>query len=198
VVSDNLRYFLSWCERYNHKLEDLTQARIRPYLQFLRSEYKQANGKKLSDYTIHGYAQVVKGFLSWCSQEEGLDQYVGEKSVARIELPRVEKKIIDTFTPAEIERIFLACTKESTAQLVVRNRAIVAVLLDTGTRVSELFLDPARIEREHTGLLRENVYPSEKDGYIKITGKGRKEREIALGSKSRLALYRYVTRPWSL
>jgi len=189
-----LKYFLSWCERYNYTLEDLTPARIRRYLQFLRSEYKQANGKQLSDYTIHGYAQVVKGFLSWCSQEEGLDQYVSEKAVARIELPKVEKKLIPTFTPDEIERLFMACTKEPTPQLVVRNRAIVAVLLDTGARVSELFVDPARSEREHTGLLLENVYLAEKDAYIKVTGKGRKEREIALGAKSRLYLHRYITR----
>ncbi len=189
-----LRYFTSWCEHYNYTLEDLTPARIRRYLQFLRSEYKQAHGKQLSDYTIHGYAQVVKGFLSWCSQEEGLDQYVSEKSVSRIELPKVEKRFIPTFTSAEIEKLFMACTKEPTPQLVVRNRAIVAVLLDTGARVSELFVDPARNGREHTELLLENVYLSEKDAYIKVCGKGRKEREVPLGQKSRLFTYRYITR----
>jgi hypothetical protein len=60
--------------------------------------FKQVNGKRLSDSSIRSYIQAVRGFLNWCSKEDGLDELVSEKTASRIELPRVEHRLITTFT----------------------------------------------------------------------------------------------------
>ena len=103
---------------------------------------------------------------------------MSKKTVRRIALPKVEQKVIETFTTAEITAFFDVADKSNMAK---RDRAILSLLLDTGVRASEL-----------CGLTIENVHISRDDAYIKVMGKGRKEREIGLGSKSRASLLKYM------
>jgi len=69
--------------------------------------------------------------------------------------------------------------------LASRNRAIILVLLDTGARLSELVsIKLSDIDNE--------------TGYIKVLGKGNKERVVRVGKTTQKALWRYlVYRPQS-
>ena len=67
--------------------------------------------------------------------------------------------------------------------MVARDKAILAVLLDTGIRAGEL-----------CGLMLDCVHITAKEGYLKVMGKGRKEREVPLGIKSRRLLHEYLKR----
>lgn len=178
-----LSLFAAWCDGQGIALERLKASDVRKYLDTLRSTPSGKTGKLLSSYTLHGYVQVIKGFLSWCSREDELEELVSEKLPRRIELPRVDVKIIETFTPDQIKRLFAATEKESTQTLTMRDRAILSVLLDTGIRASEL-----------CGLTLDNVFISPQDAFIRVFGKGRKERECGMGKESRTALYRYISR----
>jgi site-specific recombinase XerD len=66
-----------------------------------------------------------------------------------------------------------------------RNRAIILILLDTGVRLSEL-----------TGMKITDI--DDDTGFVKVMGKGGKERVVRLGKVARIALRRYlVYRPHS-
>lgn len=175
-----LGVFVDWCAQQNkNTLEQLTAGDLRRFLAEARTRNNPQTGAALSSYTIHGYAQVIKGFLSWCAGEE----MISERLAKRVEMPRVDVKVIETFTQEQIKRLFAACALAPTPALLARDRAILAVLLDTGIRASEL-----------CGLTLENVFLEPQEAFLRVFGKGRKEREIGLGKSARAALYRYITR----
>lgn len=180
---EKLGVFAAWCDTEQIQLERVRVADVRRFIDVLRRNPSSRTGKALSSYTLHGYAQVVKGFLNWCAKEDGLEELVSEKTARRVEMPRVDVKVIETFTQDHIRRMVEACSQEYSSTLVARDRAILAVLLDTGIRASEL-----------VGLVLDNVHLAPHDGYIKVYGKGRKERECGLGKQARTALHRYISR----
>jgi integrase/recombinase XerD len=180
---EKLVIFAAWCEQKGITLETLRAADIRRFIDEQSKRINPQTGKLLTTYTLHGYARTIKRFLNWCAKEEGLEELVPDKLPKRIEMPRIEQKIIEVFTEDHIARLFKACEKEVSATLVVRDKAILSVLLDTGVRASEL-----------CGLTMGCLYLSPTDSYIKVLGKGRKWRECPLGKEARAAVYRYVSR----
>lgn len=180
---EKLERFAVWCEQEQLELESLKAPHIRRYLESVKQRPNLNTGKPLSSHTVRGYAQVIKTFLNWCSQEDGYEELVSEKLPKRMEMPHVNVKVIETFTPDHIKRLFAASEKEFTPTLTMRDKAIVAVLIDTGIRVGEL-----------CDLTIDNVFLSPEDAFIKVKGKGRKEREVSLGKQARAALHRYITR----
>jgi len=181
--AQKLAHFASWCEGQSLELEKIRPSDVRRYVDHLRSTINPRTGKPLSDYTVHGYAQVVKGFLSFCSREDGLEDMVSERTYKRIAMPHVEQKIIEVFTQEHIRKLLNATQNEQNYGLEIRDRAIISVLLDSGVRASEL-----------CGLTLSDVFIDTAEAYIRVKGKGRKEREVPLGRQARAILHRYITR----
>jgi site-specific recombinase XerD len=174
-----LAVFVAWCEAHGIELEILRATHIRAFLQDV--EKRQGLGRTtLMASTVRSYAATIKAFMAWAAREEEFEDVVSSKVAARVELPKVGETIIDTFTNVQLEALLLACDAQPFA---VRDKAMVSVLIDTGCRASEL-----------VGLTLDCVWLDPDDRYIKVTGKGRKERELALGRAARLALRRYITR----
>lgn len=179
-----LKMFATWCDENNLALEQVKVHEIRKYIDYVRTRPNLSKGrseKQLSSYTVHGHARAIRAFLNWCTQEDELEDLVSEKTTRKIKMPKIEQKVIEIFTDAEIKAFFVACDREYTDELAVRDRAILSVLLDTGIRADEL----CTLKLEHLHLDRD-------DPYLKVLGKGRKEREIGFGNKTRLALTRYL------
>lgn len=180
---DALTVFASWCAQEHISLEKLRAVDIRRYLDEQRKRINPRTGQPLSTYTVHGYAESIKVFLNFCVREEGLDELVSEKLPRRIEMPKVDIRVIPSFTDDQIRRLLGACSRELDPALAYRNRAIVSVLLDTGCRAGEL-----------GGLTLDAVHITPYDAFIRVFGKGRHEREIGLGKEARAALHKYITR----
>lgn len=139
--------------------------------------------------TLHGYVQVIKGFLRWCSEDDELG--IREKTVRRIELPKTTQPEIEIYSNVEIMRLFRACDQLRHPH---RNRAALHLLLDTGIRASEMCVDGTRKE-EDTGLRMENLVMGRgSESYITVMGKGRKVRTIGVGNETRLAVQKYTHR----
>src|SRR5260221_9729170 len=123
--------------------------------------------------------RIIKAFLHWCVRQD----LVSPGLLNKLEMPKVEQKVIEVFTPQQIAALFRACEEDELPWLVERNKAILAILLDTGIRASEL-----------TDLTLERVHIALDEAYLVVNGKGRKQREVGLGKKSRNLLHRFISR----
>jgi site-specific recombinase XerD len=177
--SRRLAVFADWCEAQGLQLEALTARHVRAFIDAV-SLRTGRHGGPLKQSTLRIYALTVKVFLSWLTQEQEFEAMVSSKVVKHIQLPKSDQTVIETFSPEQIEALFRATEKQP---FPVRDKALLAVLLDTGVRAAEF-----------CGLTLSNIWLEADDSYIKVTGKGRKEREIALGKTARIALRRYITR----
>jgi site-specific recombinase XerD len=176
--AQKLTAFANWCERHEiGSVEEVRTATVQQFLDDVRT--REHGGHGLSTYTIHGYGQVIKGFLNWAVREDLIPARVPRN----LKLPRVEEKIIEVFTLEQIKRLFHATGTQRSSSLLYRDRAILAVLLDTGVRCNELCL-----------LTLDECHLSPRDSYLLVHGKGRRMREVGLGKEAILHLHRYVTR----
>ena len=142
---------------------------------FERHPNRAPEARPLSGFTVNSYLRAVRAFFSWLADEE----IIPESPFTRVRIPRPPRKIIATFSPAQFQALIAAA--DATTAGGYRNLTILTVLLDTGLRVSEL-----------TGLALENV--DLEAGHLKVLGKGRKERLIPIGKRSRNLLWNYIRR----
>ena len=178
-----LRRFLrfSRANGYPDEPQKTTPIHIRGFLWYLASESNRwgsdnaASRKPACQSTVNHYYRVLNTFFGWLAKEG----FITNNPVAHLKKPKVEHKVVQALSPAEIVRLLDACSGKSV--LDVRNKAILCVLLDTGLRVSEL-----------ANLKLEDV--DTKTGAILVRhGKGSKQRIVRIGSKAQKALWRYVT-----
>jgi integrase/recombinase XerC/integrase/recombinase XerD len=127
----------------------------------------------ISPYTVQGKVRAMKSFASWLANEG----YTTEHLLNNLKLPRVPRNLIEPLSSAEIDQ--LVKYQNPLTALGCRNNAILTLLLDTGVRISEL-----------CGLHFEDAHVEE--GYLKVMGKGSKERIVPLGGLARKMLWRYI------
>jgi site-specific recombinase XerD len=160
-------------------VEDIDAPELNGWLAHLRTA-PGSRGKPRSERTIQTYARSARAFFHWLVRRE----LIVRNPFDRVTFPKVGKPLIQTIDADEFERLLLACTPPHESgpiaeRAAVRNRAILWVLYDTGIRVSELCgLRLADFDRKH--------------GVLTVTGKGSKERRIALGSNCLRNLLYYL------
>jgi integrase/recombinase XerD len=164
-----------------HQVNDMV---VHCFLDHLRATHKPRKAKdmELSTNTLAGYVRVIKSFLNWCVDDPQYTSYVQSVVVQRIEKPHIEEKITETFTPEQMNALFNASMQEESEHLQVRDRAILALLFDTGIRAAELIT-----------LTIGNVWLNTKEPHIRVHGKRNKWREINIGEQTRRALSKYIT-----
>ncbi len=167
-----LTAFTTWlAEQGITDIAAITPGHVRRYLDYRRTATSRT-GKCLDSHTLHGHMRAVRCFLKWAVSDDLLDARTANK----VPMPRKAVKVLPVLDNRQIERMFSVCETH-------RDRALLAVLLDTGVRASEL-----------CGLTMDSVYFDPDDPYIIVTGKGRKSREVGLSKRSRQLLHRYMTR----
>lgn len=178
-TKQRLTMFSDWCEQEGVTLEMLRASHIRLFLDSIAGRQGQ-HGEALKSSSVRAYGKSVKALVNWLVSESEEDYTLSPKLASRIEIPKAEQTVIEIFTPLQIEALFLAVEKQP---YPVRDKAILSVLLDTGIRVSEL-----------CSLTLDHIWLDADDSYLKVKGKGRKEREVPIGRQTRLAIRRYITR----
>ncbi len=133
----------------------------------------QEQSRKLSPCTIACRVRALKAFSSWLLREG----YTENNILFNLKLPKIPKKVIEPLSREEIDKL----VREQNALTAIgsRNIAILITLLDTGIRANELcslYFKDAHIE----------------EGYLKVMGKGAKERILPIGSLEQKILWRYV------
>jgi integrase/recombinase XerD len=140
-------------------------AHVREFLQQLRSTRSPA--------TVARKLAAVKGLFRFLEGQ----QAVSTSPTAFIESPRLWRRLPQTLSVQEVERILGSIEPEG---LGLRDLAMLELLYGTGLRVSELVsLDLGSCNFEA--------------GFVRCLGKGSKERIVPLGRQADEALQRYLT-----
>ncbi len=164
---------------------------VRKFVDFLALKEYELNYKEielkhlqefiycLHDLGLHPRSQAriisgLKAFFKYFLVEDLLD----ESPAALLEAPRLDRKIPHVLTPDEINSIIEVLQFEKNEYIQVRNTAMLETLYACGLRVSEL-----------TNLKISNLYMDV--GFIKIIGKGNKERIIPIGESAQTAIREY-------
>lgn len=119
--------------------------------------------KKVNPRSQSRIISGLRGFFSYLIFEE----YRKTNPLELIETPKLGRKLPDTLSIDEIDALIKAIDLSSPQG--ERNRAILETLYGCGLRVSEL-----------TGLKISDLFFDE--GFIKVTGKGDKQRLVPIGS----------------
>lgn len=120
-------------------------------------------------------ARVISGiraFYKFLLLEDAMDYDPAQL----LDLPKLKRKLPDTLSYEEIKKIVAAI--DLSRPEGTRNKAIIDTLYGCGLRVSEL-----------TGLKLSHLYFEL--GFIKVTGKGNKERLIPIGDSTAKSIQQY-------
>ena len=136
-------------------------------------EMRPAKEGGLSPHSVHAYVRTLKAFGNWLCAEG----YVSSHPFERLKPPKLPETMIEILSDDEILSLVKAINPNS--PLGARMHAVVLLLLDTGIRANEL----CTLTLDHTNL---------KEGYIKVRGKGNKERMVPIGGATKKSLTRYI------
>ncbi|MBI5305652.1 MAG: tyrosine-type recombinase/integrase [Chloroflexi bacterium] len=161
-------------------IEQITTEHLRAYFADL---HERPNGRrpdtKLSPYSIEGMYRTFKTFFRFCECEE----YLAQNPMVRIRKPKLPDRIVPRLSE---EQVVTLLNEVEHTQSPERNLALLMLMVNNGLRRGEVL-----------GLTIDNVYLDE--DRIRVTGKGRKDRDVPLGESSALALCKWLAvRPASL
>lgn len=156
-------------------LAALTNARLAEFATWLRETptRPRRGGRQRSIWGVHGALKDVKIFFRWLVEEEHLAK------APKVPVPRLPQRLYPILSEDDLKRIFASRHVAGPGEMSVRNRALLAVLLDTGIRRAEA----ARITLADLAV---------KDGSILIRGKGNKERLVYCSAGAAESLRRWL------
>jgi len=181
--SANLKSFRNYLKNRHlpDSLDNINTKLLREYVLYLMKRnrfdghpYTPAQTDLLSSATIHGHVRTLRAFFNWLVVE-GLAHNNPTKD---LKPPKVTRKVVSTLSDAEIGAILNVF---STSPHDARNQTVFMLLIDTGLRIGEL-----------VNLKMDDVHMDE--GYLKVMGKGKKERIVPIGNNAQRALQRYLFR----
>lgn len=122
--------------------------------------------------TVQTYWRYLKGFFEWLLAEGDIDT----NPMAGVPKPIVPPIEIRVLTASEVRQLLDTCKGKGAENR--RDLALLTIMLDTGLRLTEV-----------TNLKFEDV---SEDRTLRVFGKGRKWRTVALGETSSAALDRWL------
>jgi integrase/recombinase XerD len=125
----------------------------------------------LAPTSLRRRAAAIRGFYRFAFGEGLIDLDIA----AHLDLPRMPRLLPETLTVVEVERLLDAAGSDEPADPHLRDRALLELLYAAGLRVSEAL----RLDREDLSL----------DGaFVRVIGKGDKERLVPIGEVAILVL----------
>ena len=177
-ITSSVRYFSEFLGE-KQDVDQITANDLRRFIinwgqrpKFVNHPFKPPQNATVSPMTVQTYARGISAFFGHLAAEELIDS----NPLGRVKIPKVPTKAIPTFTASEIERL-LRCPNRNTPT-GFRDYALILTFLDTETRLSEL----CNLKDKDVDL---------EAGYLKVMGKGGKERTIPIGTRVCRALLKY-------
>jgi integrase/recombinase XerD len=157
---------VSFLEKTKKDIRNINREDIEKYLHSLDSS-------NFSTSTIARKTSSLRMFfLFWVG--EGL---IEKTPMNNIQSPRMEKRLPEFLLADEVTKLIDSVNGDF--KYSIRDKAILELLYGCGLRVSELL-----------NLRKEDIFF--KEDFIRVKGKGSKERIIPLGNKAKKALIKYI------
>ncbi len=151
----------------NKPIQDITYEDIQRFLRNLKKI-------GLSPKSIARKVSSIRIFFRFLES----DGKILENPAELLEAPRLPKRLPDTLEPEEVFKVIEGCVPDT--PLKQRDRAFLETLYATGMRISEI---------QHLSM--DNLFLTE--NFIRITGKGNKERLIPIGETAKKFLITYIS-----
>jgi len=162
----DLKTFFKYLEEKSISFENIQHSQLTDFLWNLKVS-------NLKPRSIFRMVESIRQFYKFLVIED----IIKEDPTIYLSVPKTSEELPDTLTNKEVD--ILLNSVSGTDDLSVRNRAMLELLYATGLRVSELI-----------SLKFENINLEE--CFVKITGKGNKERLVPFGHKAKIFLERYL------
>lgn len=159
--------FTTWLR--SQSVSDVTA--ITPHI--VRKYLVELDSHGFKSSTVHDYTRPIKTMLRFLYQEGITTADV----FAKVAMPKQDRPVLPAFSSDDVTRLFDACTDSSSP---ARDRALVAVLIDTGVRAQELCDLVIGDVDTKTGLI------------VVRNGKGGKGRSVWLGAAATKAVLKYL------
>ena len=168
-----LDIFTEWLteEGMSNRLDDIGEDEVRLFV--LHLQRRKGLWGDASSHTVNNRVRALRAFFNWLYRQG----YTECHRLENLKPPKVRQKEIEILTDEEIERVF-ASVNPNTA-MGARNTAIYSLMLDTGLRLNEV----ATLRYKDVHL---------EGRYVKVLGKGDKERIVAFGANCLKALSNYA------
>lgn len=138
-----------------------------------RTRRGRRNDPGLAPTSLRRRAAAIKGFYRFCFGEGVITTDVA----AHLDLPRMPRLLPETLTPQEVERLLAAPPAEA-----ILDRALLELLYAAGLRISEAL----NLDLEDLSL----------DGaFVRVIGKGDRERLVPVGEVALVALRAWMDGP---
>ncbi len=192
---ENFLDYLSIEENLSPNTIDSYRNDLRRYLTFLKTEKKYTDPKQITHKDISALIQLLSGlgltaksisrnlsairsFHKYLMNEELLEEDPAEN----VDLPKLAKTLPSVLEIAEVERVLEQ--PDTLEHLGVRDRAMLELLYACGLRISELL------------SIKQIAFHSDA-GFIRVFGKGSKERLVPVGeiAMNWIVLYQEKVRP---
>jgi integrase/recombinase XerD len=164
----DLKKFNDFLLSKNTDILKATQDDVQQFLKF------EKNKKKNSTRTLARSLAAIRQFYNFMS----VNMIEVENPTFKIESPLIEKSLPDFLSIEEINRLFSSISENDIYEL--RDKAIFEMLYSCGLRITEA------IELRPIDLNYENKY-------IKVTGKGNKERMVPMGDVAVDLIKKYLS-----
>ena len=161
----DLSAFAGWLDNNQHTLLSTGQTEIQLYL---AERFKQ----NLSARSVARFLSCLRGFYNFMTREGTLEI----SPVEHVESPKLGRPLPKSLSQEDVENLLSAPDLDNV--LGLRDRAMLEVLYACGLRVSELVdltLDQVNLRQ----------------GVVRVTGKGNKERLVPLGDEAQHWLARF-------
>jgi integrase/recombinase XerD len=162
----DLSRFGDWLVREGTRARQCERADLRRYLSALR-------GQGLSARSAARALAVLRGFFRYLLERGETKQ----DPTLELETPKLMRALPHFLSAEEVELLLAA--PDTATPLGVRDRAMIETMYASGVRVSEL----VSLKASHLHL---------DPGFVRVWGKGSKERIVPVGSEAREWLARYL------
>lgn len=145
----------------------------------LRKFVTSLSKQSLESATIARKISAIRQFLTFLYTE----QIIKVNPALHLDPPKTKQNLPSVLSEDEVSKL-IETAYQDTTPYGLRNVAMIELLYASGMRISELI----SLKLSHLQISNQYIKP-----YILITGKGEKERIIAINQKSIQALQKYLT-----